>query len=157
MSIYKIHTTRAGDRVPLCMMGDSHILNTIKLFCKRMKEAQAVLANPVQAPSQPILQVLAGKDFEKISRQQKSEAEQAIRKADELLGSYLLAASLRPQIIEEAVSCIQDAYGILGQVRNTGYELPAANAEVADEDEDDDDDIDYSSREFVGYYDADDY
>lgn len=153
MSIYETHTTRDGDEIPVCMMNDGHLLNTIKLHCRRMKEAQAILRRPAQTVDNTVLQALAGKQYETLSRRQKEMATDAIRSSDESLGSYVLAAMLRPGIAEQIPALIQDAYGLAGAVPNPDNAGSVTCLRGFDKNED----YDQTSHEFDGYYDEDDY
>ena len=127
--MYKIHTTSDGDSMLVCQMNDTHLTNMIRLLCKQMVEAKALLDGG-SLSGDPLLGILAPQFNAKAVRE---KAEAAIRLIHETLPPYVLEASLRGIVLG---TLLQAAYGRREQLPN--LQVP----KVLTGNDDDDDDVD---------------
>ena len=128
--MYKIHTTSDGDSMLVCQMTDSHLTNMIKLLCKQMVEARALLDGG-SISSDPLLGILAPQFNARAVRE---KAEAAIRLVHETLPPYVLEASLRGIDLGHL---LQAAYGRREQL--SSLQVPKVLTGDSWEDDDDDD------------------
>ena len=126
--MYRIHRTSDGGSMLVCQMSDIHLINMIRLLCKQMVEARALLDGG-SISSDPLLRILAPQFNARAVRE---KAEAAIRLVHETLPPYVLEASLRGIILGHL---LQAAYGRSEQLPN----LQALKL-TGDSWEDDDDD-----------------
>ena len=135
--MYKIHTTSDGDSMLVCQMTDRHLTNMVKLLCKQMVEARALLEGG-SLPCDPLLGILAPQFNAKAVRE---KAESAIKLIHETLPPYVLEASLRGIDLGHL---LQAAYGRREQLPN--LQAPKVLTIDSCEDDDDDDDDDDITR-----------
>ena len=100
--MYEQHTTRDNKTTLICQMADGHLVNTIKLHCKRMADARAFVSTP--AVFDPITQALTGVTDEAVRK----KAITVIQESHKHLYPYVMEASLRGLPV---TSFLQEAYG----------------------------------------------
>lgn len=104
-SMYDLHTTADGTTLLICQMEDSHLVNTISLHCRKIKNARLVIEQgSVELPT--IAKVLTGNKFD--YERQIVNAEATIKSSHSKLQPYVVEASLRGLNISEL---LQDTYG----------------------------------------------
>lgn len=128
--MYKIHTTREGDSMLVCQMTDSHLTNTVKLFCKQMIEARKLLEGG-SLSSDPLLEILAPQFNAKAIRER---AESAIKAIHEALPPYVVETALRGI---DVGYLLQEAYGRRGQLPNLQVKVLTLDSEDDDDGDDD--------------------
>lgn len=114
----------------ICQMEDDHLLCTIRLYCRKLQQAQAVIANT--ALLDPITATLSSLCPEDTARQAKA----SMRAMHERLMPYLAEAALRGLSVTTE---LQAAYGRSTAIPCFVPTLVAGNDDSYDiEDEDDD-------------------
>lgn len=115
----------------VCQMTDSHLANMIRLLCKQMVDARALLDGG-SLSSDPLLGILAPQFNAKAIRE---KAEGAIRLIHETLPPYVLEASLRGIVLG---LLLQAAYGRREQLPNLSA-LKVLTIDICGDDDDDED------------------
>ena len=129
--MYKIHTTSDGDSMLICQMNDTHLQNMIRMLCKQMLEARALLDGG-SISSDPLLGILAPQFNARAVRE---KAEAAIRLIHETLPPYVVEASLRGIDLGHL---LQAAYGRREQLPNLQVPKPITIDRLKEDDDDDD-------------------
>ena len=142
--MYKLHTTSEGDSMLVCQMTDRHLTNTIRLLCKRMVEARALLdraralLDSNSLTCDPLLGILAPQFHAKAVRE---KTESAIKLIHETLPPYVLEAALRGI---DLGYLLQAAYGRREQLPN--LQVPKVLTGDSCKDDDDDEDANDITR-----------
>lgn len=104
-TMFDLHQTADGRSLLICQMDDSHLMNTISMYCRNIKNARLVIEQGnVKLPT--VAKVLTGNKFDR--ERQVANAESTIRSSHNKLQPYVMEASLRGLNISEL---LQDAYG----------------------------------------------
>lgn len=92
--MYKFHTTADGKKMLIGQMQDQHLLNTIRLYLRKIDEALTLIKNPVL--SDPMVAI-----FHKVVSPEKVKetAEQTIKFSIETLQPYLMEAYIRDDLV----------------------------------------------------------
>jgi hypothetical protein len=141
--MYNFHTTKDGERIMICMMEDRHLINTIKLYLRKIREEVAKI-NGAPLVSDPILLAVHPVDTAAIKRQ----AQSRVKALSEALPPYIAEATLRG-LTDLFVEDLQSTYG-----RSSKMDSGSAQAliEAGADNDDDDDDYDYDGdRRGYGY------
>lgn len=95
------HVTKEGDKLLIVEMADDHLISTINLFCKQVKQYREALDNPKEFKKSE--EYLYGKD--KIGE---NEAGNRLVSLTDKLSVYVFEASIRGL---DVAKMLQEAYG----------------------------------------------
>ena len=98
------HTTRDGERMLVCQMDDKHLLNTIKLFSKNLKQIWEIAEGEVE-------NTVADKIYDVPEDITPNEAINLWRQEVYRLTPYLSEAILRDGIRDDVAALMQDRIG----------------------------------------------
>jgi len=110
--MYKTHTTTQGKSMLVCEMGDQHLVNTIKFFCRKLQ----IVVEKARA-SQPLDRY--EKALYGLKQISPEDAADLTRRMAEVMAPYVLEATLRG-LSDQITKDIQLAYS-----RDKAVALPA--------------------------------
>jgi hypothetical protein len=97
----KTHIDASGRAIPIPLMSDDHLWNTIRLICRQIKEARSIVDREEIINKLPRSQmILSGIEDEE---EQREIAEDILVQKIELLGNYVVEATIRGLEIRELV------------------------------------------------------
>lgn len=137
--MFKTHTTEDGE-ILIAQMTDDHLINTIKLHCRKICQYRALAENGIT--SNVFLKVLAGVN----DAAARKEAESQIRVRHALLTEYVIEAALRGLSV---APYLQTAYGRSEVMPVLAAQSMARLLQGGDDDDDDDNEEDTAYWEHV--------
>ena len=99
------HKTKDGVGITICMMEDSHLLNTINLHLRRMLDAQDILRG--QVSTDMLTEII----FYQEKKNLEAESRSYLQRAVAILPRYVFEACVRGLITTELVDRIRVAMG----------------------------------------------
>ncbi len=109
--MFDVHITADGTEMLICHMENSHLVNTIRMHCRKIQEARAALE---QNPSGFAIYEALGVNPSGMSR---AQAQSIIRDRHKKLPPYVMEATIRGLGVQRFLA---EAYG-----RSTAIPLPA--------------------------------
>lgn len=99
------HTTRAGDRVPIAMLTNEHLLNIINVHLERVSQAKRVLRTDVSE----VTSLFMGKEAHQISRSTRQQAQHELMRFHERVSPYVMEANVRNLNVANLIAQLQQA------------------------------------------------
>lgn len=138
--MFEYHTTRSGSTILICQMEDSHLINTIKLYCSKIKDCCGILESGSIKGMTAMGALIPQLDIEELKRQSRA----SLKTLHTRIQPYILEAALRG-LSHQFTEDLQNAYGREAQFDIKAlqkYILPAATDSLdGDGYEDDQDEL----------------
>ncbi|MBF2058632.1 MAG: hypothetical protein IGQ45_15810 [Cyanobacterium sp. T60_A2020_053] len=146
--MFELHTMKTGDAILICQMENSHLINQIKLLCRKIRQARLVLESANLNEHGAVFKALNPS----VSNKLQEQATEQLRYASNAIQPYVMEAVLRNLNIHQFVG---EAFNRNCQIP-TLNNLPALfhesvsnvlnddNENYSDYDDDDDDDSNYN-------------
>ncbi|BAQ65570.1 hypothetical protein [Geminocystis sp. NIES-3709] len=129
--MFELHKMKDGNSILICQMDDNHLINFIKLLCRKINQSTQILENS-NFKGSVIFQALNPT----LSKGIKEKAEAQIRYATSTISPYVLEATLRGLNITEL---LQSAFQRTEQMPSINTFLPLLlSPNINDDDYEDD-------------------
>jgi hypothetical protein len=99
------HTTRAGDRLPIAMMTDEHLLNTINVHLQRVTSAKHIL----RTEHSEVTSLFMGREAHQISKSMRQQAQAELMRFHERISPYVTEAVVRNLQLNNLMLQLQQA------------------------------------------------